>query len=494
MENRVYLPNGSEAQMAIYHEPQIEEFRNPLIQALPPMLTKGDIIQKLMHMAPFDPSERGLDGHIRIHLLQRLFEVFTPLPINVQVWEMVNSLLIRSYIARNPFDKNYKHFVNQTGKEIIERKYNVNASLNFRSTACAGTLIGVSGMGKTTTVNRILSNIPQVIVHNEYGRQHFDQIQLVWMKLETPYNSSVKALCLQYFTKMDEILGTNNLKKLVSRNWSVDSMIPYISQSSRNVGLGLVVLDESQFLLKRGGSQLVDFLVSLINGGLSILLVGTPSSYTLFESEFRIARRLTGSKEILWNTMKNDETFRLFLEGVWRYQWIKNYTPLSDELVSAVFEETQGISDLVIKLYLYTQQFSIERGLEVITAEIIRRVAKENFKLMKPMLDALKTGNPYKIARFDDLRILDTKERASSPHPASPVQKRTNSMKKETKATIPTNPTPILEKPKTKVDYKNGDLRRCFRVAKQETIAPETVLEREGYVDDMKVWTEGGKL
>ena len=491
MENKVYLPNGTEAQMAGYHEPQIDEFRNPLIQALPPMVSKPEIIEKMTRMPRFNPSERMLPAGIRVHLLQRLFDVYTPLPINVQVWELVHSLLIQSYVSRNPFDATYKQFVSSTGKQIIERKYNVHTTLNYRSTACAGTLIGVSGMGKTTTVNRVLSHIPQVIIHNEYEQQRFDQIQLVWMKLETPYNSSVKALCLQYFTKLDEVLGTNNLKKLVSRNLSVDAMVPYIAQSSRNVGLGLLVLDESQFLSKRGGSQLVDFLVSLINGGLSILLIGTPSSYALFEGEFRIARRLTGNKEILWNAMKNDKTFRLFLEGIWRYQWLRNYTPLSDELVSAIFEETQGISDLVIKLYLYAQQFSIERSFEVITPEIIRRVAKDHFRLMKPMLDALKTGNPYKIAKFDDLRILDAKERASSPHPAPPVQKRTNGVKKETKAT---NPPPIIEKPKRNVDYRDGDLRRFFRVAKQENVAPETVLEREGYIDDMKVWTEGGKL
>ncbi|MCF8564690.1 ATP-binding protein [Alicyclobacillus tolerans] len=442
-----------------------------------------------MRLAPFDPTERGLDGHIRIHLLQRLFEVFTPLPINVQVWEMVNSLLIQSYIARNPFDKNYKHFVSQTGKEIIERKYNVNTSLNFRSTACAGTLIGVSGMGKTTTVNQVLRHIPQVIVHNEYNAQHFSMTQLVWMQLQTPYNSSVKALCLQYFTRLDEILGTNNLKKLISRNLSVDAMIPYIAQSSRNVSLGLLVLDESQFLLRRGGSQLVDFLVSLINGGLSILLIGTPASYALFESEFRIARRLSGSKEVLWNAMKNDETFRLFLDGIWRYQWLRNYTPLSDELVSEMFAETQGISDLVIKLYLYVQQYSIERGLEVITPDIIRSVAKDNFRLMKPMLDALRTGNPYKIAQFDDLRILDTKERTSSSNPTHPVQKGTKATRKVMNETYP---APVAEKPKKNVDYRDGDLRRCFRIAKQEDVAPETVLVKAGYIDDMTFWTDGG--
>ncbi|QSO48505.1 ATP-binding protein [Alicyclobacillus mengziensis] len=490
MENKIYLPNGTEAQIAVYHEPQIEEFRNPLIQALPPMVSKPEIIEKLTRMPPFDPSERNRDSWVRVHLLTRLYDIFTVLPIHLQVWEMIHSLLIQGYLARNPFDKAYKSFVQETGKRIIERTYNADMSFNFRSTASAGTLIGVSGMGKTTTVNQVLRHIPKVLVHNEYNHQHYNQIQLTWVRLETPHNASLKALCLQFFMKVDEILGTDNFRKMVSRNLSTDFMVNSIAQVAQNTKLGVLILDEIQNLTKRGGNQLIDFLVSLINSaGLPILLVGTPSSYALFEGEFRIARRLSGSKEVLWNALKYDKTFRLFLEGIWRYQWLRNYIPLSDELVSAMFEETQGISDLVVKLYLYVQQFSIEHGLETITPEIIRRVANHSFRLMKPMLNALKTGNPYKIAQFDDLRILNAKEPTSSPIPAPPVQKRTNVAKKDTKET---RPTTVVEKPKRNVDYREGDLRRCFRIAKQEDVAPETVLEKAGYIDDMTFWTDGG--
>ena len=100
MENKVYLPNGMEAQMTVYHEPQIEEFRNPLIQALPPMNSKAEIIEKLTRMPPFDPDERNRDSWVRVHLLTRLYDVFTALPMHLQVWEMIHSLLIQGYLSK----------------------------------------------------------------------------------------------------------------------------------------------------------------------------------------------------------------------------------------------------------------------------------------------------------------------------------------------------------------------------------------------------------
>ena len=42
-------------------------------------------------------------------------------------------------------------------------------------------------------------------------------------------------------------------------------------------------------------------------------------------------------------------------------------------------------------------------GTEVITSELIQSVAKENFKLVKPMIDALKTSDIKKIALYEDI-------------------------------------------------------------------------------------------
>src|SRR5690625_7634163 len=105
---------------------------------------------------------------------------------------MIHSLLIQGYLARNPFDANFKRYLNKSGKKIIDRSYDINSRKNFRTTASCGTLIGFSGMGKTTTINRILNSIPQVVLHNRYKQQHFSQIQLVWLKIDAPSTASLK--------------------------------------------------------------------------------------------------------------------------------------------------------------------------------------------------------------------------------------------------------------------------------------------------------------
>src|SRR5690554_4173374 len=174
----IFLPNGMEAAQAEYTEFPLAEFNeNPLIQALSPLANKQEIIQNLMVKPMYKKEEKSADGVYRVHMVNRLFQLFQPLLISIDVWNMVHSLIMQGYLARNPFDKNYRQYVNETGKEIINRSFDINSRTNFRSTAGCGTFIGFSGMGKTTTINRILSNIPQVIIHNEYKGQHFNQIQ-----------------------------------------------------------------------------------------------------------------------------------------------------------------------------------------------------------------------------------------------------------------------------------------------------------------------------
>jgi hypothetical protein len=384
MTNKIFLDNGMEAYVASYNEFPLEEYNsNPFIQALPPLLDKQTIIKKLMLPISFKAEERSLDSSYRLHMVQRLYKLFQPLPIHIDIWNMVFSLLYQGYIARNPFDKDYRRYINRTGKQIINRTYDINSRANFRTTASCATLIGYSGMGKTTTINRILSNIPQIIVHNHYNGQHFNQIQLSHLILQTPHNSSLKALTLQFFMKVDELLGTNTFQKHVSRNLSTDAMLPLMGQVAHNIGLGMLVIDEIQHLQNRGVQQMMNYFVTLMNSfGVPVLFIGTPASYFIFQNEFRIARRVSGNGEIIWNNMENDKEFRFLLESIWKYQWNRKFTPLTEEMIKVFYQETQGVSDLIIKLFTNVQSVAIKSGKEEFTISMVKKVAKEQFKLI----------------------------------------------------------------------------------------------------------------
>ncbi|WP_162800260.1 ATP-binding protein [Oceanobacillus zhaokaii] len=469
----------------------MEEFnQNPLIQALPPLLDKAAIIKKLMVKPIYKEEEKHVDSAYRIYMVNRLFQLFTPLPVHIEVWNMIHSLIMQGYLARNPFDKNYKQYINESGREIINRSYEINSRQNFRTTAGCGTFIGYSGIGKTTTINRVLSNIPQVIVHNQYKNIHYNQIQLVWLKLEAPSNSSLKALCLQFFMKIDELLGTNNYKKYVSRNMSVDHMLPLISQVSHNIGLGLLIIDETQNIKKRGADQIMNFFVYLINSGINLCLIGTPGAYDLFGKELRMTRRLTGNAEIIYNNMKYGNEFSFLLESIWKYQWTRNFVPFNEELGKTIYEETQGISDLVIKIFVYSQQLAIENGKEELSIDLIKKLAKEKFRLLQPMLEAIRSGNPHKIAKYEDIRRIDLEKPVVTKIKEMRKQEPVNTKRQEEVKVVENTAEP-RKKVKRK-EYKEDDLRYLLQQGVENEKTPYQVLLENEYIEDATKWIEAG--
>lgn len=484
-----------EAVEASYNEFPLEEYNsNPFIQALPPLMDKKTIIKKLMLPISFKEEERNLESSYRLHMIYRLYKLFQPLPIHIDIWNMVFSLIYQGYVARNPFDADYRRYVNQTGKQIINRSFDINTRTNFRTTAGCATLIGYSGMGKTSSINRILNQIPQVIVHNQYNSQHFNQIQLTHLTLQTPHNSSLKSLTLQFFMKVDELLGTNTFQKHVSRNLSTDAMLPLMGQVAQNLGIGLLCIDEIQHIQPRGIQQMMNYFVTLMNSfGVPVLFIGTPASYAIFQNEFRIARRVTGNGEVLYNNMKNDKEFRFFLESIWKYQWNRKFVPLTEEMVKEFYEETQGVSDLILKLFINVQKECITNEKEEFTVNMVKKVAKEQFKLMKPMIEAIKSKNPYKIAQYEDLRRIGFTDSFAliKEKQTSNIEKVSKVQQDITKEIPKANIVPTQPKAKKVLDFANDDLRRLWKEASQNEKSIYQLMLENDYMDDMSFWQEG---
>ncbi|MCS6105334.1 hypothetical protein DWV12_15675 [Clostridium botulinum] len=410
MSNKVIvtLPNGVMAEEAEYKEQFIDEYNsNPFIQVLPTIISKEDIIKGLSRNIKISNKEIESHEYIRRHLLQRIYKIFQPLPIHLKVWNMIDTLIKQGYVDRNPFNPIYKRHINTLGNNLINKEFSMHVNSNFTTTASCASIIGFSGMGKTTIVNKALENIPQIICHHTYNKEDFNNIQVSWIKLEAPHNSSLKALTLQFFMKVDELIGTENMKRYAVKNLSVDAMLPILGQLANSINLGLLVIDELQHLNKNT-SQVMNYLVCLMNiFSIPICLIGTPACYDMLTSEMRIARRVTGGCEIIWNNMQNDKEFRLFMKGIWKYQYLRNPSKLDEDMINLFYEKTQGISDLVIKLFINTQRVAIERNVEKITKELVEKVWDKEFKLLQPMISSIHSKNKSKMFKYEDIRILE---------------------------------------------------------------------------------------
>lgn len=489
MSKKIILPSGVRAIEAEYKEQYVEEYNsNPFTQCLPQIKSEQEIIKLLTYNPKINKEELLLDGSIKSHLLERIYRFFQPLPIHIKIWNMIDTLIRQSYVARNPFDPNYKRYANETGERIINKNFSLDCNENFRTTASCGLLIGFSGMGKTTTVDNVLKNIPQIICHNTYNNVQFNQIQVPWLKLEAPYNGSLKSLTLQAFLKIDDLLQTDNFKRHVSRNLSTDAMLPILGKLCNSIGVGLIVIDELQHLNNRGVNQTMNFFVSIMNTfGVSLLLIGTPASYDMLKTEMRIARRVTGNSEVIWNNMDLDKEFRLLMKGLWRYQWLNSKAELTEEIINAFYKRSCGITDLVVKIFVNSQKMAIGKGIEVLNIEVIEKVAKEEFQLLTPMLEAIRSNNPSKLIRYEDISrintsLINTQEINSTGVSKNSIRKSENTINKITKEITKV----IKTKKKIKIsELGDRDIRKIVIEGLSLGLDEYESLKKNGYIDNL---------
>lgn len=344
---------------------KMDEYQNnPYIEALPQIFDERDVIREFTIHPIIREDDKDEPRNLRYHMIKRLKSFTQPLPEHFRIERSISTMIRRGYIARNPLTPEFLQRLqklNQVKEEKVEmdseRFKHVTESL--RSTADGFSIIGISGIGKTTAIETILKMYPQVIHHTNYKGRPLTRTQLVWLKIDCPFDGSIKALCKSFFNVIDGVLGTDYLKKFGNNRNSAATMMIYMSYLSSLHGIGLLVIDEIQHLIKSKKEvsiEMLNFFVTLINIiGVPLTLVGTYKALKVLAKEFRQARRVGSEGDVRWNRMKKDDNWDLFLETLWSFQWLKNKTTLTDRLNEVMYENTQGITAIAVTLFMLSQ-------------------------------------------------------------------------------------------------------------------------------------------
>jgi hypothetical protein len=403
---------------AEYKGAEVSIYRgNPLLEALPPPVPEEEVLARLAQKPAYDAAERKLPSHVRIHLLQNLHRIFQPLARHQDLDQNLSLLMCGTYLNRNPMAPHYS-------AAMKERVARMDASLvKPVSSLRSGLLTGMSGTGKSFSLDRILSFTPQVIRHTEYEGKPFVHDQVTWLKLECPCDASPRALCLAFFQKMDWLLGTKYLQNYESSHQSTSTMVPALGRVALYHSLGLLIIDEIQHLCGPEGpagpvkptiapsvrNKLLNFIVQVVNTlGVPVLLVGNSNALDFMTSAMRLARRSTDLLHPHWSRFKGDAEWKLFTNALWKYQYLKQETKLTDDLRRELYRQTQGLPDYVVKLYEGVQQFLInEADDELVTPDVLVRVAKEKLSPNAALLGALRDANYDELRRIPDIHPID---------------------------------------------------------------------------------------
>lgn len=165
-------------------------------------------------------------------------------------------------------------------------------------------------------VEEILQLYPQVLYHSHYQGRDFTRAQIVWLKIECPYDGSTKGLCVNFFQAIDGLIGTNYEENFATGRRTLDEMMPNMARVASIHGIGVLVIDDIQFLsqAKSGGSsRMLNFFTYLVNtAGVPVLLIST----------YKARRILTGNLPESSSEQRGIEVNSELLE-TYRNQWLE---------------------------------------------------------------------------------------------------------------------------------------------------------------------------
>jgi hypothetical protein len=442
--------------IAEYLPQEVPEFRdNPLNEAIPPTFDPSEVIDYLFQLPPYSDEDREKSAVARLHMTETAREFFVPNGKHLIAYYAITNMIRRGYIRRNPvlwgYWKQQHNNIESFLKALKDKPFP-----NSRARGLA--IVGSGGTGKSTTVEKILQSLPQLITHVSYKGRDFIQQQLVWLKFDCPRNGSLRELCVHFFRAVDEIIETNYSKYYAGGSYqTLEGLIAGMARVAANHCLGIIVLDEIQDLSEArsgGASTMISFFVHLENAiGVPFALIGTQDAIPLLSGQFRQARRVSEQGDIAWDRMSEvepeieefeddedddddegalvasaephavlstedkkkpqaDLVWKSFVETLWIYQYVKHPKPLNqnvleDKRAHALYRVSKGIPAVVQTVFVLAQQRAIITGEEKISARLIRDTVRDNQKLIQGMLGEARMKKTRQKPPVGDLEDLD---------------------------------------------------------------------------------------
>lgn len=428
---------GIQIHDASYRSEELEEFRyNPLIEALPAPYEPNQAIARLMIRPPYSESDRSLATSSRQLLTQRIVRIHQPMEREVDVFGRIDRCIRWGYADRNPLSPAYVAQLASGSRGSVANDGSMNYAGGYHPHTYGFSILGISGIGKSTTVESILSLYPQVIRHTSYQGIPLSMHQISWLKLDCSCDGSLKGLCVDFFRELDKLLGTTYSTQYQSRRVTLDQMMTAMSHLTVTHNVGLLIIDEIQHLCtaqKGVPEKVLNFFVSIVNTiGVPVIMIGTPKALSILQNEFQQAKRGSGQGDALWERMKNDTSWDIFCKAIWTYQYTRQKVPYSQGLKNALYDESQGIPFLAVHIYKLTQEDAFLSGRESFTAKDMKRIASEKMGLTKPMREALKAGKDVDLMQYVDITPFSCSDyydnysiaaEAAAPAPAPPEEK-----------------------------------------------------------------------
>ena len=345
---------------------------NPYLEALPDVLGKREFGRRIKSQPDFPRDISRLAPEERRNLLSGLSQWFQPMDYMYTLYDMLHRAMCSTYQTKTVIES-----VRQMNDLYMDFRNGRPRELSYSTQAYSGAVLGVPGIGKTSTIKRCLSTMPQVIVHQEYQGRKIYEKQINYLVVECPSDCSLKTLALNIFSAIDKAIGSEYLKQATyQRAMATSATTTKLKIICMNHHIGLIVIDEIQNAISTATKNkqikpLIKFLVELTNEtSTAICFCGTLEAEDVFLKQEHLKRRTRGFRLL---PMKYDRTYRKFITELWEHQMTLQKAPLTEKLMKQMYDLSAGIPAYLIKIFEEAQIHSILSGKEKLSYESIRQ-------------------------------------------------------------------------------------------------------------------------
>lgn len=345
-----------------------------LAKLLPPLLVGEELFDSVKCLPEYSDDVRNLSASERLQRLTDIYRIFVPTTMFAEIYHKL--YMMTSMSLRQKGDVASVRRLNET------YKWSHGGTFHGVATgATSATVIGVSGIGKSTCIQYAVERIgPIVEIREPYHRI------IPVLEVTTPFNSNYKDLLCAIVIKIDSALGTEFYNDVGRQKMNAQQVLGMVCQLC-HLYVGTLIVDEIQFLVEhRAGKQLYMMIMQLINtASINVLMVGTTECIDFFRQAPQMARRSVG---LQYGAMEYGDEFRALCRTLYRYQYVQARSTLTESVTAWLYEHSGGVSASLVALVHDAQEIAILRGLEALSIETLTLAYNNRMKMVQGLCKA----------------------------------------------------------------------------------------------------------
>jgi AAA domain len=393
-------------------------FGNILLDALGPVRSRKWAMKRL-DLGPSFPTDLLQQSRdVRLRRILGLRDIHICREVDVRVYETIDTMLRDRYRLLNPSDP--RTMLQLSGEEPVFAQRRMPPTAAYAS--------GISGSGKSVTLERCLHLFPRVQPHKNVPGIVGNHFQAVWQSIDVPASGRTEDLARMLMLSWKLTTGDERFDDLLALSKIARPMavLNEWAQVANSHFLGLLHLDEIQNLFKIGTleqrkkrkdgdrppelrvvqDECLKWILLLMNMGVPIFFSGTPDGMGALSTRLSTMQRVFGLG-VHTTAPYSSFDFDALCDVLEKNQLLRTPLKMDSNVKRVITDLTARVPRVVMALWIGATRIALESEEDTLRIEHIVKAEEVFFAPLRPAIKALQSGRPELTDKYEDLVTSD---------------------------------------------------------------------------------------